>query len=87
MVSPGRLLALAPALLLALTVAAPAPAVGIVNYYEWDLYYETVAPDCVTKRVPTINGQTPGPPIYAVVGDEINVKLCNYMYYNASMHW
>ncbi len=58
-----------------------------IRSFEWNVTWATVAPDCVTKNVVTINGQYPGPEISAVEGDRIVVKLCNNIYHGVTMHW
>lgn len=58
-----------------------------VIYNEFNITHATVAPNCVTKTVATINGGYPGPTIYATSGDRIVTKVCNNIYHGVSIHW
>ncbi|XP_047306624.1 laccase-15-like [Impatiens glandulifera] len=42
---------------------------------------------CVAKKILTINGQFPGPTIYAYRGTTVLVHLHNYSPYNVTLHW
>jgi laccase len=42
---------------------------------------------CHTKNILTVNGQFPGPTIYAWKGDTILVKVINQAKKNITMHW
>ncbi|XP_039129620.1 LOW QUALITY PROTEIN: putative laccase-9 [Dioscorea cayenensis subsp. rotundata] len=42
---------------------------------------------CDTKSILTVNGQFPGPTIYARKGDTIIVKVINHAGYNITIHW
>lgn len=42
---------------------------------------------CVTKSIPTVNGQFPGPKLVVREGDRLVVKVHNHMNYNVSFHW
>nr|XP_043607462.1 laccase-15-like [Erigeron canadensis] len=42
---------------------------------------------CETKSILTVNGQFPGPTLYAYRGETIYVKLHNYGRYNITLHW
>ena len=42
---------------------------------------------CVTKSIPTVNGQFPGPKLTAREGDRLVVKVHNHINYNVSFHW
>ena len=70
-----------------LALSFPQLSSAATVYQEWNISYVDMAPDCVTMGRPAINGQMPGPPIYAVDGDRIQIKVCNNMYYNVSIHW
>lgn len=42
---------------------------------------------CVTKSIPTVNGQFPGPKLTVREGDRLVVKVHNHINYNVSFHW
>lgn len=42
---------------------------------------------CSTKPIVTVNGQFPGPTIYAREDDTVLVKVVNHVKYNVSIHW
>ncbi|KAJ0978855.1 hypothetical protein J5N97_014329 [Dioscorea zingiberensis] len=42
---------------------------------------------CDTKSILTVNGQFPGPTIYARKGDKVIVKVANHAEYNITLHW
>ncbi|KAH9319808.1 hypothetical protein KI387_021577, partial [Taxus chinensis] len=42
---------------------------------------------CHSKPIVTVNGQFPGPTIYAREGDTVLVNLTNHVKYNLSIHW
>ncbi|KAM0954103.1 putative laccase [Dioscorea sansibarensis] len=42
---------------------------------------------CHTKSILTVNGQFPGPTIYARKGDTIIVNVVNHVEYNITLHW
>ncbi|CAN8300914.1 unnamed protein product [Cochlearia groenlandica] len=48
-----------------------------VREYEWEVEYKFRWPDCIEGMVMTVNGEFPGPTIYAVAGDTIVVHLTN----------
>jgi laccase len=42
---------------------------------------------CVTKSIPTVNGQFPGPKLVVREGDRLVVKVHNHINYNVSFRW
>ena len=42
---------------------------------------------CSTKPIVTVNGNFPGPTIYAREDDTVLVKVVNHVKYNVSIHW
>ncbi|KAK3031380.1 hypothetical protein RJ639_036088 [Escallonia herrerae] len=42
---------------------------------------------CSHKPIVTVNGQFPGPTLYAREGDTVLVKVDNHVKYNVSIHW
>lgn len=58
--------------------------------YELNITSGIVNPDCHTEgfNVPHINGQFPGPTLYAQIGDEVEVLVRNQMEnFNTSIHY
>ncbi|KAG8895695.1 hypothetical protein FRC00_007107, partial [Tulasnella sp. 408] len=76
-----RFLSLAPAFLWASLGAAK------VVQYTFELTTGTVAPDGVERKAILINGQTPGPTVYADQGDEVSVTIVNKMDIQSTIHW
>lgn len=59
-----------------------------VRHHRWELAYEFKSPDCFQKLTLTINGQSPGPAIYAEQGDTVVVEVTNSLFTeNAAIHW
>ncbi|KAJ4760415.1 Laccase/Diphenol oxidase family protein [Rhynchospora pubera] len=59
-----------------------------VHYHKWEITYQYKSPDCLNKLAITINGQTPGPTIYASQGDTIVVEVKNSLLTeNTAIHW
>jgi laccase len=42
---------------------------------------------CSSKSVVTVNGQYPGPTLFAREGDQVEVNVVNHSPYNMSIHW
>lgn len=64
------------------------PSTGNVVSYELTVTNITLAPDGYSRYVLAINGQYPGPTIYANWGDTIKITVNNQMDYNGtSIHW
>ena len=42
---------------------------------------------CSSKSIVTVNGQFPGPTLYAREDDTVLVKVTNHVKYNVSIHW
>lgn len=42
---------------------------------------------CSTKPIVTVNGQFPGPTLFAREGDTVLVRVVNRVKYNVSIHW
>ena len=58
------------------------------QFYDWEVRYAYKSPDCYKKLGMTINGESPGPTIYAQQGDTVVVKLTNSMTTeNVAVHW
>jgi laccase len=47
----------------------------------------TVTRLCVTKSVPTVNGQFPGPKLVVREGDTLVIRVTNNINNNVTFHW
>lgn len=64
------------------------PNTGNTVSYNWTITNMTLSPDGVPRQVFAVNGQTPGPTLYANWGDMISVTINNQMEQNGtSIHW
>ncbi|CAO2166992.1 unnamed protein product [Urochloa humidicola] len=68
-------------------LALPALAAGDTHYYTFNVQMTNVTRLCVTKSIPTVNGQFPGPKLVVREGDRLVVKVHNHINYNVSFHW
>ncbi|KAL3693762.1 hypothetical protein R1sor_007413 [Riccia sorocarpa] len=57
------------------------------RYYDWTVESATVTVNCVTVPRIVVNGEFPGPPIYAVEGDRIVINVTNKANTDVSIHW
>uniref|UniRef100_J3L5R3 laccase n=1 Tax=Oryza brachyantha TaxID=4533 RepID=J3L5R3_ORYBR len=72
----------------AVLLALPTLTAGAVTrHYTFNVQMTNVTRLCVTKSIPTVNGQFPGPKLVAREGDRLVVKVHNHMSYNVSFHW
>ncbi|KAJ9048810.1 hypothetical protein DSO57_1031167 [Entomophthora muscae] len=55
--------------------------------FNWDITEGSNCPDNFTKRSILINRKFPGPPIKALIGDQIVVKVTNRMKRGFTIHW
>ena len=55
--------------------------------YDWTITYGYSAPDGFLKKRILVNGQSPGPMIEANEGDDIVVRVKNYLDQGTSIHW
>ncbi|KAF3789372.1 putative laccase-9 [Nymphaea thermarum] len=60
---------------------------GETRYYDFIVRSTPYARLCSTKKILTVNGQFPGPTIYANKGDIVVVKTYNRAQYNITLHW
>ncbi|KAG2592891.1 putative laccase-5 [Panicum virgatum] len=67
--------------------AAVVLAAGDTHYYTFNVRMTNVTRLCVTKSIPTVNGQFPGPKLTVREGDRLVVKVHNHINYNVSFHW
>ncbi|KAK3135379.1 hypothetical protein QOZ80_5BG0418210 [Eleusine coracana subsp. coracana] len=55
--------------------------------YQFDVQMTSVTRLCGTKSIVTVNGQYPGPTLFAREGDHVEVNVVNHSPYNMSIHW
>eukprot|EP01018_Ginkgo_biloba_P008350 Gb_11065 [translate_table: standard] len=60
---------------------------GETRLYKFNIQQKNVTRICHTKSIVTVNGQFPGPTIYAREGDTVLIKVTNNVKYNISIHW
>eukprot|EP00897_Mesotaenium_endlicherianum_P005319 jgi/Mesen1/4815/ME000243S03994 len=83
----SRVCALSAVVTFLLLVQSPS-ADAAIRYYEFNVSYATIAPDCVEKTVPVVNGQYPGPDIVGVSGDRFIIQACNLLPdQKIALHW
>uniref|UniRef100_I1NT92 Laccase n=1 Tax=Oryza glaberrima TaxID=4538 RepID=I1NT92_ORYGL len=71
----------------AVLLALPTLTAGLTRHYTFNVQMTNVTRLCVTKSIPTVNGQFPGPKLVVREGDRLVVKVHNHMNYNVSFHW
>ncbi|XP_042457751.1 L-ascorbate oxidase-like [Zingiber officinale] len=75
-------------LLLSLFLSPLQLALSKVHLHKWDISYQFKSPDCLRKLAITVNGETPGPTIYAQQGDTVVVQVNNSLVTeNTAIHW
>ncbi|XP_057864359.2 laccase-17 [Cryptomeria japonica] len=60
---------------------------GVTRHYKFDIQLKNVTRLCHTKPLITVNGQFPGPTLYAREGDRVLVKVTNHVNNNVTIHW
>lgn len=66
------------------------PYTGVTREYTFNIDDVTVAPDGFSRPAMAINGQIPGPTVYADWGDEVVIHVNNHMTTSengTSIHW
>ncbi|CDP09154.1 unnamed protein product [Coffea canephora] len=58
-----------------------------VREYKFNVVMANATRLCSTKPIVTVNGQFPGPTIYAREDDTVLIKVVNHVKYNLSIHW
>lgn len=58
-----------------------------IRHYKFNVVMKKTTRLCQTKPIVTINGQFPGPTVYAREGDNVLVKVVNRVKYNVTIHW
>ncbi|XP_062225791.1 putative laccase-5 [Phragmites australis] len=76
-----------PFLSVVVILALPGLTAGATRHYTFNVQMTNVTRLCVTKSIPTVNGQFPGPKLVVREGDRLVVKVHNRMNYNVSFHW
>ncbi|KAF0918674.1 hypothetical protein E2562_025603 [Oryza meyeriana var. granulata] len=62
-------------------------AKGDIREYQFDVQMTNVTRLCSSKSIVTVNGQFPGPTVFAREGDLVVVRVINHAQYNMSIHW
>ncbi|CAL9123542.1 unnamed protein product, partial [Musa textilis] len=60
---------------------------GSTRRYKFNVVEKKFTRLCSTKSIATVNGQFPGPTLYAREGDTVLVKVVNHVPYNVTIHW
>ncbi|KAJ9675310.1 hypothetical protein PVL29_024312 [Vitis rotundifolia] len=67
-----------------LTFCMAAKHIATVDWIVKETSYTRL---CSTKKILTVNGLFPGPPIYMRRGDRLNINVRNKGKYNVTIHW
>lgn len=78
--------------LLLTAVEAGCPAAGSeaetgTSQYVFNIQETSYTRLCLTKKILTVNGQFPGPTLYARKGDTVTVRVNNLASTNITLHW
>ncbi|XP_057460780.1 laccase-17-like [Actinidia eriantha] len=65
----------------------PELAFSITRHYTFNIKSHNVTRLCNTKSIISVNGKFPGPRIVAREGDQVLVKVVNYVPNNITIHW
>ncbi|KAI3897982.1 hypothetical protein MKW92_004476 [Papaver armeniacum] len=60
---------------------------GKTRHYTFNIQMQKVTRLCHTRSIMTVNGQFPGPRIFAREGDRVVVKVVNHVQDNITIHW
>uniref|UniRef100_A0A0E0DSG3 Laccase n=1 Tax=Oryza meridionalis TaxID=40149 RepID=A0A0E0DSG3_9ORYZ len=71
----------------AVLLAMPGLTAARTRRYSFNVTMATVTRLCVTKSVPTVNGQFPGPKLVVREGDTLVIRVINNINNNVSFHW
>ncbi|KAL8152760.1 hypothetical protein V2J09_010520 [Rumex salicifolius] len=58
-----------------------------VRHYKFNVVMKNYTRLCSSKPIVTVNGQFPGPTLYAREDDNVLIKVTNHVKYNVSIHW
>ncbi|ONK67736.1 uncharacterized protein A4U43_C05F3210 [Asparagus officinalis] len=70
-----------------LVVAVGTVTAQVTRRYQFDIQLANVTRLCHTKSVVTVNGQFPGPKIFAREGDRVIIRVNNHVQNNVTLHW
>ncbi|KAJ8899943.1 hypothetical protein K2173_019648 [Erythroxylum novogranatense] len=73
--------------LLLLACLCPALVQCRIRHYSFDVVMKNTTRLCSSKPIVTVNGQFPGPTLYAREDDTVLVRVVNHVKYNVSIHW
>uniref|UniRef100_A0A0E0CA55 Laccase n=1 Tax=Oryza meridionalis TaxID=40149 RepID=A0A0E0CA55_9ORYZ len=62
-------------------------AKGDIREYQFDVQTTNVTRLCSSKSIVTVNGQFPGPTVFARERDLVVIRVINHSPYNMSIHW
>ncbi|GLT31434.1 hypothetical protein SLA2020_061690 [Shorea laevis] len=74
-------------LTLLVAVLFPAYVESMVRHYNFTVVTKHTTKLCSSKPIVTMNGQFPGPTLYAREGDNVLVRVTNHVQYNITIHW
>ncbi|KAG6490807.1 laccase-22-like [Zingiber officinale] len=60
---------------------------GLTRHYKFNVVMRNVTRLCSTKPIVTVNGQFPGPTLYAREDDTVLVKVVNHIGHDVTIHW
>ncbi|KAJ1426408.1 Multicopper oxidase, type 1 [Sesbania bispinosa] len=60
---------------------------SLVRHYKFSVVMKNTTKLCSTKSIVTVNGQFPGPTLYAREDDTVIVRVTNHVNYNVTIHW
>ncbi|KAJ7563966.1 hypothetical protein O6H91_03G132200 [Diphasiastrum complanatum] len=73
--------------LLSFPLGSHAKHAGITRHFEFNVTYHNVSTLCKSQKLVSVNGQFPGPTIHVNEGDQVIIKVTNFVKYNVSIHW
>jgi laccase len=65
----------------------PALVESLVRHYNFSVVSKNTTKLCATKSIVTVNGQFPGPTLYAREDDTVIVRVTNHIKDNVTIHW
>ncbi|KAL2317158.1 hypothetical protein Fmac_031034 [Flemingia macrophylla] len=60
---------------------------SLVRHYKFSVVLKNTTKLCSTKSFVSINGQFPGPTLYAREDDTVIIRVTNHVKYNITIHW